>query len=340
MTSSTATTADRRQRRAWWGFAGVLVAIVVLMIAGLAIGTNPLSPARVLAGLFGDDQAARTVVVGNRLPRVVLAIVVGAALGLAGHLMQSLTRNPLADPGLLGIQAGAAAAVVSGIAFLDVSTPSGYVWFALAGSAVGAVVGYALASGGGSASPVRLVLAGAAISGCLYAYVSGVLVVEPFTFSKFRFWELGSLTTRTLSVTGDVVWFIVVGIVLALSLSGALNALAMGHETAVALGANTARTRVLAIVAVVLLTGGAVAAVGPIGFVGLAVPHVTRALVGPDHRRGLPMSILVGILLLQLADVVGRVIAWPQEVGAGIVAAVVGAPVLIWMVRRGRVSRL
>lgn len=340
MTGTSVITPERRQRRTWWGFAGVVAAIVVLMVAGLAIGTNPLSPARVLAGLFGDDQAARTVVVGNRLPRVVLAVVVGAALGLAGHLMQSLTRNPLADPGLLGIQAGASAAVVSAIAFLGVTSPSGYVWFALLGSAVGAVVGYALASGGGSASPVRLVLAGAAISGCLYAYVSGVLVVDPFTFTKFRFWELGSLTTRTLSVTGDVVWFIAVGIVLALSLSGSLNALALGHETAVALGANTARTRVLAIVAVVLLTGGAVAAVGPIGFVGLAVPHVTRALVGPDHRTGLPMSILVGILLLQLADVIGRVIAWPGEVQVGIVTAVVGAPVLIALVRRRKASGL
>ena len=329
-----------RTRRVVTGFALVVMAIAVLAVLGMAIGTNPLSPARVLAGLFGDDPQARTIVVGSRLPRVVLAIAVGAALGLAGHLMQSLTRNPLADPGLLGIQAGAAAAVVSAIAFLGVATPSGYVWFALLGAAVGALVGYALAAGGSAASPIRLVLAGAAITACLYSYVSGVLVVDPYTFSRFRFWELGSLTTRSLSVVGDVVWFLVIGVVLALGLGRALDVLALGRQTAVALGARPAATQFAGIGCVILLTGAATAAVGPIAFVGLAVPHLSRAMVGPGHHVGLPMSALLGVLLLQAADVLGRVIAWPQEVGAGIVAAVIGAPALIWFVRSGRVVRL
>lgn len=329
-----------RRGRAWPRVTLMLVGIAALMVAGLAIGTNPLSPAQVWAGLLGDDPAARTVVIGNRLPRVVLAVVVGAALGLSGHLMQSVTRNPLADPGLLGIQAGAAAAVVTAIAFLGITTPTGYLGFALAGAALGAVLGYGLAAGGGSASPVRLILAGTAISGFLYSYVSGVLIIDTYAFSQFRFWELGSLTTRDLSVVGDVGWLVVVGAVLALALAGSLDGLALGREAAVALGVNTARTRVLALLAVVLLAGAATAAVGPIAFVGLAVPHLTRAMVGGDHRRGLPVSILGGVLLLQLADVLGRVIAWPQEVGAGIVTAVVGAPVLVWLVRRGRVARL
>ncbi|WP_230313533.1 FecCD family ABC transporter permease [Nakamurella alba] len=319
----------------------MVIGILLAVVAGLAIGTNPISPVRVLAGLFGDDPEARTVVIGNRMPRVVLAIVIGAALGLAGHLMQSLTRNPLADPGLLGIQAGASAAVVSAIAFFGITNPGGYAWFALVGAAAGALVGYGLAAvGRGSASPVRLILAGTAISGALYSYVSGVLIVQPFTFSAFRFWEIGSLTTRDLSVTGGVLWFVVPGILLALALAAPLNGLALGHETAIALGVRTVRTQVLALVAVVLLTGGATAAVGPVAFIGLAVPHLSRALVGPDHRKGLPMSILAGILMLQLADVVGRVIAWPQEIGAGIVAAVVGAPVLVYLVRTGKVGRL
>jgi iron complex transport system permease protein len=187
---------------------------------------------------------------------------------------------------------------------------------------------------------VRLVLAGAAITACLYSYVSGVLVVDPYTFSRFRFWELGSLTTRSLSVVGNVLWFLIAGVALALGLARALDVLALGRQAAVALGARPAVTQFLGIACVVLLTGAATAAVGPIGFVGLAVPHLSRALVGAGHQLGLPMSVLLGALLLQSADVLGRVIAWPQEVGAGIVAAVVGAPALIWLVRSGRVVRL
>lgn len=327
-------------RRGTTALVVIVVAIAMAAILGFAVGSNAISPLRVVAGLLGTDPAARTIVVGNRLPRVLLALLVGAALGLAGHLMQSLTRNPLADPGLLGIQAGASAVVVSAIAFLGISTPSGYIWFALLGSGLAAGTVYAVGSGRGSASPVRLVLAGAAISGCLYAYVSGVIVVDQYAFVSYRFWEVGTLTGRDLSIIGVVLWFLVAGVVLALLLAPSLDALALGEETATALGARSQRTRVLGIVAVTLLTAAATAAVGPIGFIGLAVPHVTRALVGPGHRWGLPLSALVGILLLLVADVLARVIAWPQEVGVGIVTAVVGAPVLVWLVRRGRVARL
>lgn len=317
------------------------VAVLIAFVLGLAVGTNMISPARVIAGLLGTDRAAHDIVVGNRLPRALLAVLVGAALGLAGHIMQSVTRNPLADPGLLGIEAGAAAAVVSAISFLGITSPSGYVWFALLGAGLATVVVYALGSGrSGGASPVRLVLAGAAISACLYAYVSGVLVVDSYAFSRFRFWVLGSLTGRDVSIVGDVVWFLVAGVVIALLLAGPLNAAALGDDVALALGAKIRRTRLLAVLAVTLLCGAATAAVGPIGFIGLAVPHVSRALVGVDHRWALPMSTLVGILMLQCADLVGRVIAWPQEVGVGVVTAVVGAPVLIYLVRRGRVGRL
>lgn len=313
-------------------------AVVVSFVLSLAVGTNMIPPSRVLAGMFGSDQVARDIVIGNRLPRTLLAILVGAALGLAGHLMQSITRNPLADPGLLGVEAGAAAAVVSAISFLGITTPSGYIWFALIGAGVATVAVYVLGSGrSGGASPVRLILAGAAISACLYSFVSGVIVVDPFAFSSFRYWVLGSLTNRDISLIGDVVWFLIAGIVLALLLAGPLNAVALGDDMALALGAKTTRTRLLAVAAVTLLCGGATAAAGPIGFVGLAVPHLSRALVGVDHRWSLPISALVGILLVQSADVVGRVIAWPQEVGVGVVTAVVGAPVLVWLVRRGRV---
>lgn len=183
-------------------------------------------------------------------------------------------------------------------------------------------------------------LAGAAVSACLFSFVSGVIVVDAYAFSGFRFWVLGSLTGRDLAVIGSVLWLLIGGVVLAFALAGSLNTVALGRDAAMALGARVTRTRVLAIVAVTVLSGVAVAVAGPIGFVGLAVPHVARALVGVDHRWSLPMSALLGAVMLQLSDVAGRLILWPQEVGVGIVTAVVGAPVLIYLVRRERVVRL
>lgn len=322
-------------------FVGVLIVLAAGFVLQLSVGSNMIPPGRVLAGLFGTDEQARQLVIDGRLPRAVLALVIGIALGLAGLLMQSLTRNPLADPGLLGIQAGASAAVVAGIAFLGVRTASGYVWLALLGTAVAAAAVYLLGSGrGGGASPVRLVLAGAAISACLFSFVSGVIVVDAYAFSGFRFWVLGSLTGRDLTAIGSVLWLLIGGVVLAFALAGSLNTVALGSDAATALGARVTRTRVLTIVAVTVLSGVAVAVAGPIGFVGLAVPHVARALVGVDHRWSLPMSALLGAVMLQLSDVAGRLILWPQEVGVGIVTAVVGAPVLIYLVRRERVVRL
>lgn len=321
--------------------AAVGLGVMVAFVLSLAVGANLIPPGRVLAGLFGTDQAARDIVLGNRMPRTLLAVLVGAALGLAGHVMQSLTRNPLADPGLLGVEAGAAAAVVAAISVFGITSPSGYVWFALVGAGLATLAVYVLGSGrSGGASPIRLVLAGAAISACLYSFVSGVIVIDTFAFSSFRYWVVGSLTNRDISVIGDVVWFLLAGVVLALLLAGSLNSIALGDEVAAALGAHTQRTRLLGILAITLLCGAATAAVGPVGFVGLAVPHAARALVGVDHRWGLPMSCLLGVLMVQVADVLGRVIAWPQEVGVGIVTAVIGAPVLVYLVRRGRVARL
>lgn len=318
-----------------------LAAVLVTLVLSLAIGNNLISPARVIAGIFGTDQQARDIVVGNRLPRTLLGILVGAALGLAGHLMQSITRNPLADPGLLGIEAGAAAAVVSVIAFLHITDPGQYIWFALVGAGLATVVVYALGAGrSGGASPVRLLLAGAAISACLFAFVSGLLVSNAYAFATFRFWVIGSLTGRDVGVVGDVVWFLIAGLLLALLLASSLNAVALGDEVAAGLGASVRRTRLLTVLCVALLTGAATAAAGPIGFVGLAVPHLTRALVGSDHRWGLPLSAMLGIVMLQSADIVGRIILWPQEIGVGIVTAVIGAPTLILLVRRNRLVHL
>lgn len=313
------------------------------MLLSLAVGSTLLSPLRVWHGLVGDgsDQQAVDIVRGGRIPRTVLGLVVGVALGLAGCVMQALTRNPLADPGILGVNAGAAADVVSGIAFFGLSTPGQYIWPALLGAGLVTAGVYVIGGAGrGGASPVRMTLVGTAVTASLSAYVSGLMLLDPMTFTRYRFWEIGALTGRDLSALGTVAVLLVLGIVAVLALAPGLNVLALGEETALALGSRTGLIRLVGALGAALLCGCATAAAGPIGFVGLAVPHLARALVGVDHRLLLPMSGLLGGIVLIVTDTAGRIVVWPQEVGVGIVTAVLGAPVLIWFVKRGRVSRL
>lgn len=321
---------------------GLAVAgLLAACLASLAIGSNPLSPAQVWAGLLGHDQEAMDVVRGGRLPRTVLGLLVGSALGAAGAVMQSITRNPLADPQLLGVNGGAAAAVVTAISVAGITHPAGYIWFALVGAAVAATVVYLLGTGRRSAAnPVRMLLAGIAVQALLQSYVVAAMLTDPTAYYNFRYWDIGALTGRTLDEVGPVVAFLVAGLVGMLALARPLNALALGEEAGRALGANLLATRLLSALVIVLLCGSATAAVGPIAFVGLAVPHLARLTAGVDHKAMLPASALLGALLLVVADVAGRVIAWPQEVGVGIVTGVVGAPVLIWLVRARRVGRL
>lgn len=267
--------------------------------------------------------------------------MVGSALGAAGAVMQSLARNPLADPALLGVNGGAAAAVVTAISVFDITHPGGYIWFALAGAGGTAVVVYLLGSGRRStANPVRLILAGAAIQAVLYSYVVATMLTDPWAYTSFRYWDIGALTGRTLDKVGPVVWFILAALAGMVLLARPLNALSLGDDTGRALGVNLTGTRVAGALVIVGLCGSATAAVGPIAFVGLAVPHLARFTVGVDHRLLLPASALLGALLLLAADVAGRVIAWPQEVGVGIVTAFIGAPLLVWLVRSRRVGRL
>lgn len=302
-----------------------------------------LPPSRVWHGLLGSgaDPQASDIVRGVRVPRTVLGLLVGSALGLAGCVMQALTRNPLADPGILGVNAGASAAVVSGIAFFGVTSPNGYVWFALLGALLVTVVVQLLAvSGRGGSSPVRMTLIGTAVTAVLSAYVSGIMLLDPMTFAAFRFWEVGALTGRDLSVVGNVWILLLLAVIGVLCLAPGLNVLALGEETAQALGSRVGHIRVAGALGAALLCGCATAVAGPIGFVGLAVPHLARALGGVDHRLLLPLSGLLGALVLVATDVAGRVVVWPQEIGVGIVTAVLGAPVLIWFVRRRRVVQL
>lgn len=309
--------------------------LAVAVVLSLAVGARPLSPAEVWHGLVDPDAAAFAVVREMRLPRTLLGLAVGAALGLAGGVMQALTRNPLADPGLLGINAGASAAVVSSIAFFGVSSLGGYVWFAFAGAAA-VSVGVWLVGGGRTATPGRMALGGAAINAVLYAYVSAVQLLDTASLEAMRFWTVGSLAAARPETAVQIAPFIAVGLVLTAALARPLNALALGDDTARALGANPAVVRVLAIVVITLLCGTATAACGPIVFIGLLVPHLVRPLTGPDLRWLLACSAFLAPLVLLAADVLGRVLARPSEVQVGIVTAVAGGTFFVYAVRRTR----
>ncbi|MFJ2774248.1 FecCD family ABC transporter permease [Streptomyces sp. NPDC087300] len=321
---------------------GLLVSAAVLLLvffASIAVGAKSMSMDQVWHGLFQDSGTYGDVVVGERLARSLLGLLAGAALGLSGAVLQALTRNPLADPGLLGINLGASAAVVTAISFFGVTSLSGYVWFAFVGAALVGVLLYIL-GGARGATPVRLALAGTAISAALYGYLQAVMITDNAALNKMRFWTVGSLASANMDTIKQVLPFLAVGTVLALSLARPLNAMAMGDDTARALGAHLTRTRALSMAAATLLCGAATAACGPIVFVGLMVPHVVRSFTGPDMRWILPYSALLSPVLLLGADVVGRVVARPAELQVGIVTAVIGAPVFIFLVRRRKLAQL
>ncbi|WP_406107736.1 iron chelate uptake ABC transporter family permease subunit [Streptomyces sp. NBC_01003] len=321
------------------GLLGAVVVLLVLLVMSIAIGAKPLSVDQVWHGLFDDSGTFSDVVVGERLARTLLGLLAGVALGLSGAVLQALTRNPLADPGLLGINMGASAAVVTAISFFGVSSLTGYVWFAFLGAAAVGVLVYVL-GGTRSATPVRLALAGTAIGAALYGYLQAVMIMDNAALGKMRFWTVGSLVSADMSTIRQVLPFIAVGTVLALALARPLNAMAMGDDTARALGANLNRTRALSMAAATLLCGAATAACGPIVFVGLMVPHVVRSFTGPDLRWILPFSAVLSPVLLLGADVAGRLVARPAEIQVGIVTAIIGGPVFIYLVRRRKVTQL
>ncbi|MFJ9906137.1 FecCD family ABC transporter permease [Streptomyces sp. NPDC101152] len=328
----------RRAVRTFGLLASVLV-LVLVALASIAIGAKGLSLQQVWHGIFQDTGTYGDVVVDERLSRTVLGLLAGAALGLSGAVLQALTRNPLADPGLLGINAGASAAVVTAITYLGVTSLSDYVWFAFLGAAaVGALVWFLGGSRG--ATPVRLALAGTAISAALYGYLQAVMITDDAALGRMRFWTVGSLASATEATILQVLPFLAAGTLLALGLARPLNAVAMGDDTAKALGADLNRTRALSMLAATVLCGAATAACGPIAFVGLMVPHVVRSFTGPDLRWILPYATILSPVLLLGADVIGRVVARPSELQVGVVTALVGGPVFIFLVRRRRTARL
>ncbi|PPB49250.1 iron ABC transporter permease [Arthrobacter pityocampae] len=311
-------------------------------LASLTIGARPVSIPTMLEAVTAFDAAnGDHAVVLSRVPRTVVGLLVGAALATAGAALQGIARNPLADPGILGINAGASLAVVVGIYLFGLSSASSYLWFAFAGAGAAAVAVYAVASlGRDGATPVKLALAGAALAAGLGSLTSAVLVSSQETLDAFRFWQVGTLAGRGWDVIGAVAPFLAVGLVLTLVTGRVLNSLALGDDVARGLGQNVPLARAVTAVGVVLLCGSAVAAAGPIAFVGLVIPHLVRLLVGSDYRWILPFSALLGPVLLLGADIVGRVVLPPSEVQVGIMTAVLGAPVFIWLVRRRRMAEL
>ena len=315
-------------RRAAWLLAAVVV-LALLAAASLAVGARGLPLSTVWEALTQFDPAnGDHAVVHNRIPRTVLGLLAGGALGLAGAAMQGVARNPLADPGIMGVNAGAALAVVTGIYVFGIATFAGYIWFAFVGAAAASVVVYLIASmGREGATPVKLALAGAALSAGLYSLMNVILVSSQDTLDRFRFWQVGGIAGRDWSVILPGLPFLAVGALIVLLTGRILNSLALGDDIARGLGQRVGLTRAITALGIVLLTGTATALAGPIGFVGLVIPHAVRFLTGPDYRWILPFSLVVAPMLLLASDIIGRVVLLPGEVPAGIMTALVGAPV-------------
>ena len=316
------------------------LALAVACVASIVFGSQRIGLADVWSGLIHGDGDAGAIVQGMRIPRTVVGLAVGAALGIAGALIQGFTRNPLADPGILGVNAGASLGVVIGVAFFGVSAASGYIWFSFAGAIAATVLVYLIGSAGRSApDPLRMTLSGVALGAVMGGVVAAVGLLNPKVFDSMRTWNAGSLTSLTPDVYA-ILPFVLVGLLLAFCLAPSLNALALGDDLATALGSRVILTRVLSIVAVTLLCGAATAAAGPIAFVGLMVPHAVRWLVGPHQGWILLGTLFAAPLLLLTADVIGRLVLRTGELPVSIVTALIGAPVLIALVRRRKASGL
>lgn len=319
----------------------VVLVLAAVMVASVAFGSRTVGWSDIWSGLGGAEHSLGQAAVGKRIPRTVLAVLIGASLGLAGGVMQGVTRNPLADPGILGVNMGASFAVVTAVAFFGLTSMTGYVWVAMAGAALSALFVYTVGSlGRGGATPLKLALAGAATSAAFTSLVSAVVLPRNDVNGSYRLWKIGGVGGASFERIGQVLPFLAVGLVICLLSARALNSLALGDEVAAGLGERVALARGTAALGAVVLCGAATAVAGPIGFVGLVVPHTCRLLIGVDHRWLLPFSALLGAALLTAADVLGRVVARPAEIDVGIVTALIGGPFFIWIVRRQKVRAL
>lgn len=328
--------APRRRMGTTAAVAALVAATVVAAVLSVLVGSRGVDP-----GALFDTADPLHSIYRARLERTALGLVVGAALGLAGACLQGLTRNPLADPGILGINAGASLAMVVAVWVFGVSSLSSYVWFAFLGAGVAAVLVHLVASlGREGATPLKLAIAGAAVTAAVTSWTSAVLLIDLQTMETFRLWQVGTVGGRGFDVLLTGLPFLAVGAALALSGARVLNALALGEDVARVLGRRTAIDRAVIGLAIVLLAGAATALAGPIAFIGLMAPHAVRALTGGDYALVLPLSALVGAVVTVLADTLGRVVLPPAEVQVGIMAAVVGVPAFLLVIRRGRAAAL
>ncbi|MCG7438233.1 FecCD family ABC transporter permease [Corynebacterium freneyi] len=340
MRSAAPVTDGRARNKLMVGIAAVVFTVAAVM--SLWFGSNGIAPGTVVGALFAFDPAdsEHLIIVESRVPRLVLGVAVGLALGMAGGVMQSLTRNPLADPGVFGINSGAAVAVVAAITWFGATSVSQYIWFAFGGATIAAAVVFTVgAAHRESASSGRLVLAGAAFSMSAGSLTAMLLLGNDHAFQQFRFWTVGSLQGRDMEVVFTITPFIVAGALLALALAGPLNALSLDDDSARSVGASLPLIRCAAGLSVILLAGAATAAAGPIAFVGLAAPHIVRAVLGPDNRRVLPGIAIAAPILLVVTDAIGKIAAAPQDLQTGIATALFGGPLLIALVRSSAVVR-
>ncbi|MGO1591495.1 MAG: FecCD family ABC transporter permease [Ancrocorticia sp.] len=320
----------------------VLIAVLVVLAgASVAIGSRAVSLDDIVAALGGSADGLGQAAVSKRITRTALAMLIGAALGVSGAVMQGVTRNPLADPGILGVNMGASLAVVVGMAYFGLWTYTGFIWTGIVGAGLTAVFVYVIGSmGRGGATPLKLALSGAAVSAAASSFISAVVLPRGDIAGSVRSWQIGGVGGASTEAISQVVPFLAVGFLISLVSARSLNALALGDELAAGLGENVAVTRAFSALGAVLLCGAATAVAGPIGFVGLVVPHLCRLLIGVDHRWLVPFSALSGAILLTASDVAGRIIARPDELDVGIITALIGAPFFIWIVRRQKVKEL
>ncbi len=326
----------------WLVLVGGIILLALCVGASLAFGSRAVGLQEIMDGLFRPESHTYGAdVVRKRISRTVFSLCCGAALGVSGALMQSVTRNPIADPSILGVNTGASLFVVGGIAFLHISTAAEYIWLALAGAALTAVFVFGIGSLGRSgATPIKLVLAGAATSAALSSLVLAILIPRSYVMDQFRFWQVGSVGAGNWSSISTFAPFLLIGLFLAILSGPALNALALGDDVAKGLGVRTGVIRVISALGAVLLCGAATALAGPIGFIGLLATHVMRLLLGPDLRFVIPMSALAGALILTAADVAGRLLGSPGELEVGVVTAFIGAPLLILLAMKSKVRSL
>jgi iron complex transport system permease protein len=318
--------------------AGLLLGSLILwlsFIASIAWGTANIAYSDIYQAFTAFDGSTNHLIIRTvRLPRSLIAMLVGASLAVAGAIMQGLTRNPLADPGILGVNAGAALAVVVGTFILGSGSTNIYTWYAFAGAAVSAVSVYLLGSlGRGGLTPFNLTIAGAALTAFISSITSGILILSQRTLEEIRFWLAGSVAGRDMNLLLQVLPYICVGLILAIALSKQITILSLGEDTARSLGQSTALIKILAAISIILLAGASVAITGPIGFVGLIVPHIVRLFVGIDYRWILPYSAILGAIIMISADLCGRLVIQPSELPVGLVMPLIGAPFFIYLIR-------